>query len=126
MEQYVMPKGLDWVNLRKCINQYSSDSIYIRLVGCKGGTVKVDESLEGRTLNFRREKPNTIFSIDNQDVFTFTNKGFTDEKGFSLAYERFYPPDEKCNQERMVILSHGENPNDHMLPEPRRSFLSTV
>ena len=56
MEQYWMPKKLDFKNLRLCIDNYSANFLYIRLVGSAGGTVKVNEKLEGRTLNFRKDR----------------------------------------------------------------------
>src|SRR3989339_373412 len=50
MEQYWMPKKLDFKNLRLCLDNYSPTFIYIRLVGSMGGTVKVNEKLEDPNL----------------------------------------------------------------------------
>lgn len=36
MEQYLMPKKLDFRNLRSCLDNYDADHLYIRLVGSKG------------------------------------------------------------------------------------------
>ena len=56
MEQYYMPKELDFKNLRFCLKNYKPINLFIRLVGCKGGTVKVHETLEGEILDFKKNK----------------------------------------------------------------------
>ena len=122
MEQYWMPKKLDFKNLRLCLYNYSADFLYIRLVGSAGGTVKVNEKLEGRTLDFRKEKSGLYMLIDSSKVFHFPLKDY--EKGFSLAYERIEPTEDGIG--RMVMLSHGIDPHDMRLPEPKRSFLRIV
>ena len=122
MEQYWMPKKLDFKNLRLCIDNYSADFLFIRLVGSMGGTVKVNEKLEGRRLNFRKGKSGLYLLIDSSEVFHFPLKDY--QKGFSLAYERIVPTEDGIG--RMVMLSHGIDPYDPGLPEPRRSFLRNV
>lgn len=122
MEQYWMPKKLDFKNLRLCLDNYSADFLYIRLVGSSGGTVKVNENLKGRTLDFRKDKSGLHLLIDSNEVFHFPLKDY--EKGFSLAYERIEPT--KDGVGKMVMLSHGVDPYDPNLPEPKRSFLRTV
>lgn len=122
MEQYLMPKKLDFKNLRLCLDNHSADSLYIRLVGSKGGTVKVDESLKGRKLDFRKNKSGLHMLVDAKEVFHFSLKDYG--KGFSLAYERITPAEDGVG--RMVMLSHGIDPYDPSLPEPQRSFLRTV
>ncbi|MEA3514766.1 MAG: hypothetical protein U9R34_04780 [Nanoarchaeota archaeon] len=42
MDQYWMPKELDFENLRLCLDNYQSDFLYIRLVGSMGGEVGID------------------------------------------------------------------------------------
>lgn len=122
MEQYWMPKKLDFKNLRLCLDNYIADFLYIRLTGSRGGTVKVNESLEGRALNFRKNKLGLYLLIDSDEVFHFPLKDY--QKGFSLAYERIKPTEDGIG--RMVMLSSGVDPYDPTLPEPRRSFLRTV
>lgn len=125
MEQYFMPRVLDFKNLRLCLDAYQTDSLYIRLVGAKGGDVKVNETLEGRTLDFRKDPSGLYFLIDSKEVFHFPLKdvGVRANDGFTLAYERI----EKINgQERLVMLGTGIDPYDANLPEPRRSFLRNI
>jgi len=120
-----MPKRLDFKNLRLCLDNYKADSLFIRLVGSSGGTVKVNESLENRTLDFKKDRLGLHFLIDNNEVFNFPLKyrGTREDEGFSLAYERF----EKMNgYERMVMLGTGIDPYDPKLPEPRRSLLRHI
>lgn len=122
MEQYCMPKKLDFKNLRLCLDNYPADFLYIRLVGSMGGTVKVSQSLKGKKLDFRKNKSGLYLLIDSNEVFHFHLKYY--QKGFSLAYERIEPTEDGIG--RMVMLSTGIDPYDPGLPEPERSFLRTV
>ncbi len=130
MEQYWMPKRLDFKNLRTCLDNYPAERIYIR--DCGGiredgkyhpeGMQKVGVDLEGRTLNFRKNRSGLYMLVDADEVFHFPLKDY--QKGFSLAYERIEPTEDGIG--RMVMLSHGIDPYDSALPEPRKSTLRTV
>lgn len=122
MEQYWMPKKLDFKNLRLCLNNYMAEHLSIRLVGSAGGTVKVNESLQGKTLDFRKDASGLYMLIDSNEVFYFPLKDY--DKGFSLAYERIEPTEDGIG--KMVHRGTGVDPYDPRLPEPRRSFLRTV
>lgn len=122
MEQYWMPKKLDFKNLRLCLENYSADFLYIRLVGSMGGTIKINDSLGGRVLDFRKNKSGLHLLIDSDEVFHFPLKDY--QESFSLAYERIKPTEDGVG--RMIMLSHGIDPYDPALPEPKRSFLKTV
>ena len=126
MEQYYLPIELDFANLRKCLDNYVAEKLFIRLVGSKGGTVKVDESLEDRSLDFRKDSSGLYFLIDTEKVFHFPLKeiGTRDGNGFSLAYERIKPTEDGIG--RMVMLPTGIYPYDPELPEPRRSILRHI
>lgn len=117
-----MPKKLDFKNLRLCLDHYRPDSLYIRLVGSSGGTVKVNEDLKGLLLDFRKNKLGLCILVDSKEVFHFPLKDY--QKGFSLAYKRVIPTEDGVG--RMVMLSHGVDPYDPILPEPRKSFLRIV
>ena len=122
MEQYWMPKRLDFKNLRLCLDNYKAERLYIRLVGSMGGTVKVNKSLEGKTLDFKKDKSGLHLLIDSDEVFHFPLQRY--DKGFSVAYERIEPTEDGIG--RRVVLSTGIDPDDTNLPEPRRSFLRNV
>lgn len=128
-----MPKKLDFKHLRLCLDNYQANHLFIR--DCGGydhgkyrahGLAKVNETLEGKTLDFRKDKSGLYFLIDSDEVFHFPLKDYDDEntKGFSLAYERIRPTEDGIG--RMVMLSTGIDPYDPNLPEPRRSFLRHV
>lgn len=122
MEQYWMPKELDFENLRLCLNDYTANFLYIRLVGSMGGTVKVNQNMGDKTLDFRKDKSGLYMLIDSKKVFHFPLKDY--QKGFSLAYERIEPTEDSIG--RIVMLSHRIDPYDPSLSEPKRSFLRTV
>jgi len=114
-----MPKKLDFANLRLCLDHYSADFLYIRLVGSMGGTVKVNEKLESRTFDFRKDKSGLYLLVDSNDMFHFPLNDY--QKGFSLAYERIF-------DDGGMYIPGGipDNPYDPNLPEPKRSFLRHV
>jgi len=129
-----MPKKSDFKNLRLCLDNHKADFLFIR--DCGGynpdgtyriqGLTKVSERLEGRTLDFRKDRSGLYFLIDDNEVFHFTlkDRSTRDGKGFSLAYERIRPTEDGIG--RMVMLSTGIDPYDPKLPEPRRSFLRHI
>lgn len=123
MEQYFLPKSLDFEHLRFCLATYEPEWLFIRLVGSKGGEVKVDEDLEGRTLDFQHDETGLSLLIDSKEIIHFPLEDYAKEysKGFTLAYERILPTEDGIG--RMVMLSTGINPYDKRLPEPRRSIL---
>lgn len=130
MEQYWMPKKEDAVNLRRCLDWYSPEHLYIR--DCGGvradgrysarGMDKVDVPLAGRTFDFHKDRNGLHLLIDEDEVFLFPLRDYS--KGFSLAYERVEETDDGIG--RMVMLGTGIDPYDRSLPEPRRSILRNV
>lgn len=125
-----MPKELDFENLRFCLDNYEPVSLFIRDCGglredgkysCQG-RAKVSESLEDKQLDFKKDDSGLYMLVDSEEVFHFPlNKYY---KGFSVAYERIWPTEDGIG--RMVMLSHGINPEDSNLPEPRTSTLRNV
>ena len=125
-----MPKELDFENLRLCLDNYPVEGIYIRDCGgirengkfsCQG-MGKVRETLEGKTLDFKKDDSGLFFLIDEKEVFHFPLNNYS--KGFSLAYERIRPTKDGIG--RMVMLRTGVDPYDLMLPEPKKSILRIV
>ncbi len=129
MEQYWIPKELDFDNLRLCIDNYDADRLFIR--DCGGyetdghyrvhGKRKVDEGLEGKALDFKKDDSDLYMLIDSEEVFHFTLDDHY--KGFSLAYERY---EDMGDYKRMVMLSHGVDPYDTKLPYPEKSLLRNI
>jgi len=127
MEQYQMPKELDFENLRLCIDNYSPTFLYIRLVGSVAAArgvdaFKIGEKLEDKTLDFRKDESGLYMLIDSNEVFHCPLKYYY--KGFSLAYERIKPTEDGIG--RRIMLGTGIDPYDPNLPEPRKSTLRTV
>jgi len=117
-----MPKKLDFKNLRACLDNYSPEFLYVRLVGSMGGDVKVNERLENKKLDFRKNKSGLFMLIDSKEVFHFPLKDYY--KGFSLAYRRIEKDEEGVG--KLVMLVAGFDPYDYSLPEPKTSILRTV
>ncbi len=122
VEQYWTPRRLDFKHLRMCLDNYTAGRLFIRDAGSRGGTTHVDESLEGKTLDFRKDKSGLSFLIDSNEVFHFPLKerGTRKGDGFSVAYERIGIIN---GEERHVMLGTGIDPYNETLPEPRRSIL---
>jgi hypothetical protein len=126
MEQYWMPKELDFLNLKKCIDNYKSKKLFIRDCGgmrddgifhCSGLT-KVNKNLYGNELNFRKTDSGLHILLDSEEVFHFPLEDY--QKGFSLAYERIEEGG------RRIIWGDGKDPYDPYLPKPNKSILRTV
>jgi hypothetical protein len=125
MDQYLMPKKLDFKNLRFCLGNYKTH--FINISDCGGynpdgshrmkGLAKVCENLEDKTLDFRKDKSGLYILIDSKEAFHFPLKHY--EKGFYLAYDR-------VNKSGVISNSNTDDPYDPELPEPRRSFLRNV
>lgn len=125
MEQYLLPKKLDFKHLRLCLDNYEATHLYIRDCGSHDritGKNKAEETLEGKTLDFIRNKSGLYFLIGAKEVFHFPLKDYKnkDTKGFSLAYERV---DE---EEKIVYIQGLVDPYDQSLPEPRKSTLRHI
>jgi hypothetical protein len=124
MEQYWMPKKLDWKNLRLCLDNYTTSHLFIRLVGSRGGTVKVSEPLEGKKLDFKRNKSGLYMLIDGNEAFHFPLRDY--QKGFSVGYERIETL--KNGVKRFFFSPEVTelDPYDPRFPEPSTSMLRTV
>nr|MBA4405392.1 hypothetical protein [Nanoarchaeum sp.] len=131
MEQYYMPKHLDFKNLRFCLDNYKPTFLYIR--DCGGvredgiysprGRVKVSEDLTDKILDFRKDDSGLYMLVDSRQVFHFPLlKEYL--KGFTMAYERIEHTEEGVG--RMIMLCQGIDPYDSELPEPRKSTLRIV
>jgi hypothetical protein len=118
MEQYYIPKKLDFECLRTCLDSYKCENIFIRYVGSQGGNNKVNEDLNERILDFKKSQTKLDFLIDSQKIYSFDLKPYKkNNMSFTLAYERKYPDG------RIVMLGGGFDPYDKSLPEPHSSKL---
>jgi hypothetical protein len=127
MEQYQLPKELDFQHLQLCIDEYTPTNLFIRDCGAirengrysAQGLKKVDQRLKNRILDFSVGENSLEMLIDNESVFSFVlDEGY--HKGFSLAYHRV----EKDGTG--VMLPTGVDPYDSSLPEPTSSLLRII
>ena len=125
MEQYWLPKEMDFVNLRYCLDNYQANDLFIRLMGSHGGDIKVNEKLENKVLDFSVDKSGFHFIIDKNEVFNLPLKDYKDKdmKGFSLAYERVETLDDGLTR---MVFGSDDDPYDKTLPEPEYSTLRAV
>ena len=119
MEQYWMSRRLDWVHLRMCIDHYRPSYIFVRKVGSMGGKHFVTEKLGRKKLDFTKDKDGLHFLVDGKEVVVLSLRDHGRDKGFSLAYERFWPDG------TMSFDSHGRDP-DVDVPRVRDSMLRHV
>jgi hypothetical protein len=110
-----MPKEMDYENLRRCLDNYHAEKIFIREMGSCGGKTKLRESLEGKTLDMHHSDEGLSVLIDGEEVFHLPPHN--GDKGFSLIYER---TDEEGIK---IYLPTGIDPDDPKLPEPDCSKL---
>ena len=117
-----MPKELDLENMRFCIDNFPQNSIFIRLMGSHGGTVKVSEELnKKKKLDFKKDDSGLYFMINKKEIFHFPLEDYL--KGFAIEYHRYDPKDG-----HMIIRSGllQPDPYEKGLPEPRFSTLRNV
>ncbi len=119
MEQYFTRSEMNLQTLRFCLDNYVADELFIRLVGSKGGGIKVNEKIGKGKLDFKKDDAGLYFLIGSKEVFHFPWKdvGTRAGIGFSIAFERSYPGG------REVALGTGIDPYDPKLPGPKRSAL---
>ena len=114
MQQYLMPRELDYQNVRKCLDNYVPTKIYLRLMASMGGTVKVDETLEGRTLDILEVDDNWSFLIDGSEVIRLSPR--ETRWGVSMAYE-------VTDGNGCKVYSTTIAPDDPAFPEAQESVL---
>ncbi len=125
MEQYLLPKGLDFEHLRICLDNYVAEELFI--CDCGGwnpdGIMKVNKNLAGKTLDYQKNSSGLYFLVDGEEVFHFSSRGIGTRKrlGSTLAYERTQPAEDEIG--RLVMLGLDIDPYDPHFPEPKRSVL---
>jgi len=90
MEQYQLPKELDFENLRFCLDNYTPIFLDIQLVDSTSAlhgidTFKIDENLEDKTLNFRKDDSGLYILIDSNETFHFPLRDYL--YGFSIEHD---------------------------------------
>lgn len=109
--QYSTPKEINYETLRKCLDYFIPKKIYIRMMGSRGGTVKVDESLEGRTLDVQEAYDRWSFLINGKEVISLNNDA---RLGISFMYEI---------GEGIPIFTTDKTPDDPEFPEPQQTIM---
>ena len=130
MEQYEISSSRYYPALCDALKYFQAESVYIRLVGSCGGTVKVDEDVCQKELSFRRRRKGLEIIIDGQVRFLFEQSspkkyvGVTGKR-WSIAFFRI---DE---QGRMHHASTGypnfqephiSGPDDPQLPKVKQTI----
>ena len=124
MDQYQLVKEMDEENLRKCLERYEPNDIFIRLKGSSGGTVRVKEDIKKGELNFKKDISGWDFFLKEKGLFHFSLGNPEYEKGFSLAYERFDKKGRRFIPNRFG--ENKENPDNPEFTEPKFSILRNV
>ena len=122
MEQYELAQETVYKDLKYCLKNYKAKSIFIRLVGFRGGTIKVNETIENKTLNIKKVPKGLSILIGGSKVFLY-KQDKTWGQSFSLAYERI--KDGRYGK-LVVMLPEGINPEDPNLPPVNTSFFRSV
>ena len=78
---YWLLKKEDSLNLRYCLENSSPKKFHVRNINGLRPTI-VDESVEGKTLTFKKKKNSLLFLIDQKECYNLK----THEKSFSLRY----------------------------------------
>lgn len=132
MEQYEIPPSRYRLILRDALKYFKAEYVYIRLVGSKGGTVKISEDIRQKSLTLKQSKKGLKIIIDGKEKFLFETwsikKDNLSGKRWSIA---FYREDSKG---RMHHASTGypnglepyTGPDDPKLPEAKQTIFRAV
>lgn len=83
--EYQMSKRLDCRNLKKCLEQYGKSVEKIIIKAVNMSTPKVEENLEGKTLEIERYNSGIRVMAGNSEIFQFLLKKYL--RGFSIKHE---------------------------------------
>lgn len=129
MEQYELSPSRYYPALCDALEFFKAESVYIRLVGSCGGTVKVDVDVSQKKLSFKRRRNGLEVIIDGQTRFLFEQsspkkyQGVTGKR-WAIAFLRI------DKQGRMHHASTGYpnfqephilGPDDPQLPEVKKT-----
>jgi hypothetical protein len=117
MEQYHIPIELEFENFRFCLDNYTPNHLFIK--ECETGQIKVDEDLEGKTLDFKKDEKGLHILINDNEVFNFPENNYG--MSFSLRYVRMRQSEDGSGPH---LYERGNNPYHHSLPEPKLSVLT--
>ena len=130
MEEYNLSKGLDFENLRLCIDNHTPEKLHIRKYHeieqdrnhYFRGMEKVNENLNNKKFDFKKDDNGLHMLVNSEEIFHFPLK--IRNTNFSLGYERIEQIEK--GMWRKVILKTGIDPYDQRFPEPKSSFLRSV
>ena len=71
MEQYELPPNRYFPALCTALEYFTAQNVFVRLVGSRGGTVKVNEDVRTRILSVKQYRRGLRILIDGQEVFLF-------------------------------------------------------
>lgn len=133
MEQYEIPPGRYYQTLCYALKHFKVEHVFIRLVGSRGGTVKIDVNILRQNLKLKHSKDGLGIIVDDKECFLFRTTSVKKDtrlsgKCWSIAFLRI---DEEG---RMHFGSTGypnlidpyTGPDDPQLPEVKQTILRSV
>ena len=130
MEQYEIPPSRYFQALCDTLKHFRAESVYVRLVGSCGGTVKVDEDVSQKKLVLKQRRHGLEVVIDGQTRFLFEQR--SPKKYQGVTGKRWsIAPFRIDDQGRMHNASTGypnhqephiSGPNDLQLPEVKKTI----
>ena len=134
MEQYEIPPRRYHKILCDALKYFKAEYVYVRLVGSKGGTVKLAEDIRQKSLTLKQSRKGLRIIIDGKDKFLFETETWSVKKG-KLSGKRwsiaFYRENEKG------VMHFGctgypncqepyTGPDDPRLPKVKQTIFRTV
>ena len=132
MEQYEIPPGRYYKILCDALKYFKAEYVYVRLVGSKGGMIKLSEDVRQKSLVLKQSRKGLRIIIDGKERFLFevwsVKKDSLSGKRWSIAFFR-------VSEKGVMHYAHTGYPNslepytgpdDPRLPEVKKTIFRTV
>ena len=132
MEQYEIPPGRYYKILCDALKYFKAEYVYVRLVGSKGGMIKLSEDVRQKSLVLKQSRKGLRIIIDGKERFLFemwnVKKDNLSGKRWKIAFYR-------VNKKGVMHSGYTgypnyqepyTGPNDPRLPEVKKTIFRTV
>jgi len=101
MKQYWMAQEEDFRNLRYCLDNYTTEQVFVQTLCTRGGKILIDEKLNKRKFDLEKDDSGLYLLLDSKKIFHFTLQKY--DRGFSMTYNH------EPNPEKSALINFIDN-----------------